>query len=182
MKTLYLSLLLAIAGVQPALSQSITNGICPEGKAPVEVTTPSGKSNTICVPNSALPGLENAGENATVTINPIGCPCFSTAEAEALLTGVTFTYYENQWDSYPDGEIGACKTVYIQAYDPYIILGAGTRTNSPTQGCLTTDIIPVSIITPNGCYKASGNSTLSLNPITPDESAACTSILKRFAQ
>jgi hypothetical protein len=50
---------------------------CPEGKSEVLMTTPSGKQKVMCIPDAAVPGLENAADNSPGTIIPTTCPCWS---------------------------------------------------------------------------------------------------------
>ena len=47
---------------------------CPEGKSVVVLMTPSGNVKNICVADAAIPGIENAAENAPLEIAP-ACPC-----------------------------------------------------------------------------------------------------------
>ena len=47
---------------------SVALAECPEGKSEVILVTPSGKIKTICVPDTALPGIENAAEHSPGTI------------------------------------------------------------------------------------------------------------------
>jgi hypothetical protein len=66
----------------PSLSE------CPPGKAPITLQTPSGKIKTLCVPDKAVQGIENASDNSAGTILPATCPaeCWSAEELSILDT------------------------------------------------------------------------------------------------
>lgn len=57
---------------------------CPVGKSPVVMTTPSGKVHELCVPDTAVTGLEHAIGGSGVNITGT-CPCFE----EKLLQSIT---------------------------------------------------------------------------------------------
>ncbi len=57
---------------------------CPEGKNPVSITTPSGKTKTLCIPDAAVQGIENAAEHSGGTIVASNCACFSEDDILAL--------------------------------------------------------------------------------------------------
>jgi len=57
---------------------------CPEGKEPVDITTPSGITKTLCIPAAAVQGIENAAEHSGGTIVASNCPCFSKEDVEAV--------------------------------------------------------------------------------------------------
>lgn len=58
---------------------------CPDDKEPVNITTPSGITKTLCIPAAAVQGIENAAEHSGGTIVASNCPCFSTEDIEALV-------------------------------------------------------------------------------------------------
>jgi hypothetical protein len=58
---------------------------CPEGKQPVNITTPSGKTKTLCIPDAAVQGIETAAENSGGTIVAAECPCWTSAEVNDLV-------------------------------------------------------------------------------------------------
>lgn len=49
---------------------------CQDGKSEVELTLPNGKVKVMCLPDAALPSLENAADHSDGTIVPTGCPCW----------------------------------------------------------------------------------------------------------
>lgn len=53
---------------------------CPEGKNPIQLTTPSGKTKTLCVPDAAMQGIENAAEHSGGTIVTASCDCWSQSQ------------------------------------------------------------------------------------------------------
>jgi hypothetical protein len=53
---------------------------CPPGKTEITIITPSGKTKVLCVPDAALPGIENAAENSDATVIAAKCPCGTTEE------------------------------------------------------------------------------------------------------
>jgi len=162
-----------------AEAQQAENGECPEGKAPITITTPSGKTKNLCVANSAIPGLENAGEHSAADIVPAQCPCFSQSEAEALI-GIDAIAYQNNKAVGVDGTADACELVKIRSAN--VELGASKSLVDPPKYCWETVEYPLGEITPNGCvkYLKADNTVLKLVPIEPDEGAACVAILKTF--
>lgn len=38
--------------------------MCPDGKTEVQITTPSGRQNFICLNDNAVTGIENSAENS----------------------------------------------------------------------------------------------------------------------
>lgn len=77
---------------------STSFGECPEGKSEIQLITPSGIQKSICVPDEAIPGIENAAENSEGTIIPSSCPCWNADD---------ISYYETQrvidFCTYSDG-------------------------------------------------------------------------------
>ena len=67
------------------IAASLVWAQCPEGKSEVQLTTPSGKQKTICIPDVALPGIENAAEHSNGTIIPASCPCWTETELNAYV-------------------------------------------------------------------------------------------------
>jgi len=57
---------------------------CPEGKNPVQINTPSGKSKILCIPDAAVQGIENAAEHSGGTIVAATCPCWDDNELRTL--------------------------------------------------------------------------------------------------
>jgi hypothetical protein len=55
---------------------------CPEGKSEILIVTPSGRETVICVPDNAIPGLENAADHSSGTIIPASCPCWDQEDIE----------------------------------------------------------------------------------------------------
>lgn len=47
---------------------------CPDGKSPVYMTTPSGKTKTLCVSDKGIAGLEKASDHTGLEVE-IPCPC-----------------------------------------------------------------------------------------------------------
>jgi hypothetical protein len=86
---------------------------CPEGKSEVILYLPNGMEKTMCIPDQALPGLQNAAENSDGTIVPSSCPCWNEKD---------IIYYEDNKMlvacSYEDG------TAYCINYDKKVILEA----------------------------------------------------------
>jgi hypothetical protein len=67
---------------------------CPEGKTEITIVNPARKVIEICVPDEAIPGIENENDNSGSTIIPAICPCFTQEEIEvAFSTDPTFTCY-----------------------------------------------------------------------------------------
>lgn len=56
---------------------SASFGECPKGKSEIQLITPSGIQKSICIPDEALPGLENAADHSDGTIIPSSCPCWN---------------------------------------------------------------------------------------------------------
>jgi len=61
---------------------SVALAECPEDKQPVDITTPSGITKTLCIPAAAVQGIENAAENSGGTIVASSCPCFTAEDLE----------------------------------------------------------------------------------------------------
>jgi len=57
---------------------------CPEGREPIDISTPSGITKTLCIPAAAVKGIENAAENSGGTIVASDCPCFSLEDIQAI--------------------------------------------------------------------------------------------------
>ena len=68
---------------------------CPEGKNPVQLTTPSGKTKTLCIPDAAMQGIENAADHSGGTIVTSSCPCWASQDVNDLADGnPDFTCFE----------------------------------------------------------------------------------------
>ncbi len=68
---------IALAVALPASAQ------CPEGKSEILIVTPSGRDKVRCVPDQALPGIENAADHSAGTVLPADCPCFTAEDLAA---------------------------------------------------------------------------------------------------
>ena len=69
---------------------------CPEGKQPVNITTPSGNTKTLCIPDAAVQGIETAAENSGGTFVAAECPCWSSDDVNDLVSNYPgFTCIEN---------------------------------------------------------------------------------------
>jgi len=99
---------LLLTGVSAAWAE------CKEGKSEVVLYTPSGNTNTLCVSDNALPGIENANERHKDKLDiceEVTCPCW---DAETL---------ENLPDLVPDTNVNpSCADYYnstfFAGYDP----------------------------------------------------------------
>jgi hypothetical protein len=78
----------SLIGVIPAQAE------CPEGKSEVQLTTPNGRQKAICVPDDALPGIENAAEHSDGTIIPSSCPCWDETDIQYYLDNKILAYCE----------------------------------------------------------------------------------------
>jgi len=85
----------------------IASAQCPEGKQPVTMVTPSGKVKTLCIPENAVKGIENAAENSATTVVAAACP-------EKCLTTKDLAYFESlgtlecYWDIYKEHQSYLC--------------------------------------------------------------------------
>ena len=70
------SLLILAAGIVAFAMSESSNAQCPEGRTRVIVTTPNAQK-VLCIPDEAVPGLENADEHSAGNITPNMCPCFN---------------------------------------------------------------------------------------------------------
>jgi hypothetical protein len=63
----------------------IVNAQCPEGKSPVTMVTPSGKTKILCINDNAVQGIENASDNSSTTVVPASCTkgCWTPADVES---------------------------------------------------------------------------------------------------
>jgi hypothetical protein len=66
-------------------SSTIWAGECVEGKSPVQINLPNGMQKTICLNDSALPGLQNAADHSDGTIVPTTCPCWNETDMKYYL-------------------------------------------------------------------------------------------------
>jgi len=82
MKTIFFEITLIITSLLFVVSAW---GACPDGKSEIQLITPSGRVKFMCVPDAALPGLDNAADHSDGTIVPTGCPCWDEADIEYLL-------------------------------------------------------------------------------------------------
>jgi hypothetical protein len=93
------SLILTIATcVLSLLMVSAAWAACTEGKQPVNITTPSGKAKTLCIPDAAVQGIENAAEHAGGTIVTANCTCWSQKEIQELIAkyDLSCVYFESK--------------------------------------------------------------------------------------
>ena len=80
-KNVFVLLLVALVVSVFAVSEVLAE--CPDGKSPISISTPSGKSKTLCIPDAAVHGIETAAEHSSGAINPnVTCPCWSAADLE----------------------------------------------------------------------------------------------------
>ena len=63
---------------------------CPEGKSEVLLTTPSGKTNTMCVSDNAILGIENAAEHSVRVMIAPECPCLDVWDGEPYPAGTDY--------------------------------------------------------------------------------------------
>jgi len=95
---------------------------CPEGKSEVQVTTPSGKQKVLCMPDQALPGLENAADHSDGTIIPSSCPCWNESDIAYYDSSGTLQYCEYDNDLLqcfsPEGKVllEATKITYCENF------------------------------------------------------------------
>jgi hypothetical protein len=77
---------------------------CAEGKQAVEISTPSGKVKTLCIPDAAVQGIENAAEHSGGTIVAGQCPstCWSQDQIDVLNTPPFELKCKQSWDGYGD--------------------------------------------------------------------------------
>jgi len=62
------------------LTVAFAGAECPEGRTAVTMTNEqSGKTRVLCLPDQALPGIENAADNSSVEITA-ACPCWTAEE------------------------------------------------------------------------------------------------------
>ena len=73
---------------------------CPEGKSEIQLTTPKGIQKTICIPDNALPGVENAAEHSDGTIIPSSCPCWDEADLKYYLENKMLEYCHYDTDTH----------------------------------------------------------------------------------
>lgn len=64
---------------------------CPDGMAELVIVTPSGISKTICVPDSAIPGLESAADHSPQAIVEAECPCLDVWDGPPYPDGTVVT-------------------------------------------------------------------------------------------
>jgi len=180
MRAIFVLGFIAIGSIIPA-PQAIAQVTCDTGKAPITIITPSGKIRTMCVPNSAVPGIENAADNAPGTISPAQCPCFTEGEVATAISAGGGVYNFNTY-TFADGSGNVCSGASVDAIGNFGFYGM-TKQAAPTEGCLTTDFYPIVDIQPNGCFKQIGNNApVLLSNIQPEESSVCVAILGKFAQ
>ena len=75
---LFISLAAVAFGATSAFAE------CPDGKEPVNISTPSGITKTLCIPAAAVKGIETAAENSAGTIVTAECPCWTSSEINDL--------------------------------------------------------------------------------------------------
>jgi hypothetical protein len=63
---------------------------CPEGKSEVLLTTPSGKTNTMCVSDTAILRIENAAEHSDRVMIAPECPCLDVWDGEPYPAGTDY--------------------------------------------------------------------------------------------
>lgn len=94
-RKIFVFLLVALVTTVFAASEVLAE--CPEGKNPVQITTPSGKSKTLCIPDSAVQGIENAAEHSGGTIVASSCPCWTSQDIDDIATAnPDFTCFETE--------------------------------------------------------------------------------------
>jgi len=61
---------------------------CPKGQQEVQITTPSGKTKALCIPDAGVQGIENAADHSGGTIVTAQCPvdCWTQDQINALNT------------------------------------------------------------------------------------------------
>ena len=117
MKEKMVGFLIALAVV--ISSTTIALAECPEGKEPVDISTPSGITKTLCIPAAAVKGIENAAEQSGGTIVASGCPCFSLEDIKAIDAIYDLTCISSgQYDA--DGNT-ISSTTTCKGYDPKLV-------------------------------------------------------------
>jgi hypothetical protein len=61
---------------------------CPAGKSVVNMTTPSGRTHVVCIPDTAVAGLDQGNGASGITISGT-CPCFEEEELRKLTSSET---------------------------------------------------------------------------------------------
>lgn len=136
---------------------------CPEGKSEVQITTPSGKQKTICIPDAAVPGIENASEHGSGTIIPATCPCWKESELDAYVERFgSIVCYDNTsdppYECLPDSHI---KHYECEAPDKILLTHLGN-------------------ICVSSLYCANEASMFEQRKISDEEYDACLSLIKKY--
>lgn len=149
--------------VVPATAKNV----CRPGKAEVILLLPSGQSKTICVAESALPGLQNAGEHSSGKFVTTACPCFSESDVQAIF----------------DNDDGLDDCAFQTMTNGYILASCADSTaqflvtNGPTQGVRLVGL-PI-IDSPSCAAKVGGDLTFSEDLAAPAVDA-CFEVLESF--
>jgi hypothetical protein len=139
---------------------------CPEGKSEILIVTPSGKQKTICVPDQALPGIENAAENSPGIVAPVTCTAFEVGEIQQTLQTVPYFSCIEWVDSAGDVQI-KCGNNYCYVTCPSILVDPEV-------------ILEYDALTEMGTYYVNlvNLSIVRRGALSQDEFAACSAILQ----
>ncbi|MBI4681653.1 MAG: hypothetical protein HY757_00890 [Nitrospirae bacterium] len=77
--------------VSSVLFASQALAACAEGKFELLIQTPSGQQKTVCVPEAARQGIENAAEHADTTVIPVECSCWSLQQVKDFAANYDLT-------------------------------------------------------------------------------------------
>ena len=99
-------------------SSTIWAGECAEGKSPVHINLPNGMQKTICLNDSALPGLQNAAEHSDGTIVPTTCPCWNETDIKYYLSNKMFSMCSYDVLTSIVTCVDDSKQIVLEAYKP----------------------------------------------------------------
>jgi hypothetical protein len=114
---------------------------CSAGKSELVMTTPSGKTRIMCVPDQAIGGIENAADHSAGEIIAT-CPCWNAEEVQKFAsTGMRCDFYEG--------------TTEYRCWNDYTVLGfvLDGRTEAPYCANRITDVAvkPISALELDAC-------------------------------
>ena len=78
----FVGLVFILAAV--AMISSFSFAECPEGKNEVLMVTPSGIQKTLCVPDTAIKGIETAAEHSSSSIVTSSCLCWTQGDLDTI--------------------------------------------------------------------------------------------------
>jgi hypothetical protein len=130
----------------------------------------------MCIPNSALPGIENAADNSAGNISTAQCPCFSGAEIQAAIGAGTYTYQAEQG---VDCAGNICRTARVEGFGFSFLARTKSGDTTKTEDCLMSAWKEA--MGPNSCWKQVGNTgPLLINGILPEESFVCVGYARKI--